>query len=195
MPACYDEVIKNLDIDQRKSLFQLPREKLIGMAWLGYAGWMIVGKDYCGGVRFQGDFDDLPRVDAGLSQGPAKQFFKGYNPMLGINQNRDEYFVFASRQGETQVVSNCARRSKSASFPESCIKNGQGVRDCVVIALDVTIDSAGVTWERRFGPMYTRPVLISNGKAVTRVGESIESFVFGSHSHGYLCTHLCTQNH
>src|SRR3990170_6271213 len=60
-----DEVIQDLDLDERQRLLEAARQQLVRLARLRGAGRVVVGKDDRRRVHLEGRLDDLARIDAG----------------------------------------------------------------------------------------------------------------------------------
>ncbi len=102
-------------VDQREGVLEAAGKQFVGLAGLGDTRRVVVGKYDRGRVGRERGFHHLPRVDAGLAEGAAEQFFGAQDAVLGVEKQGDEYLVLPRAQREAQVVAHRAGRGEGAS--------------------------------------------------------------------------------
>ena len=101
-----DEMVEHFDIHHAEGFLELARKQFVCLAGLRYTGRMVVGEDDCGRVGFEGCLDDLARLDAGLRERAAKQFFAREHAMLRVEEDHDEYLVLAATERKPEIVAD-----------------------------------------------------------------------------------------
>ena len=94
----HDEVIERPDVDERERLLQRLGQELIGTAGLGHARRMVVRKDHRRGIARERGLDDFARINAGLRERAAEEFVGGEQPVLAVEEQADEHFVWSRGQ-------------------------------------------------------------------------------------------------
>src|SRR5688572_10239523 len=94
-----DEVVQDLDVDERQRLLEAARQQLVRLAGLRRAGRVVVGKDHRRRVRLERRLDDLARIDAGLRQRAAEGLLEADDAVLRVEPDADENLVLARADG------------------------------------------------------------------------------------------------
>jgi len=74
-------VVEKAYVDELEGGFEPLRNAFVGLAGLGYAGWMIVGEDDRSGINRQRFFDDFTRVNAGAINRAAEHLVATQHPV------------------------------------------------------------------------------------------------------------------
>ena len=84
-----DEVIEDLDVDERQRVLEAAGQQLVRLARLRRAGGVVVGEDHRRRVHLEGRLDDLPRVNAGLRQRAAEGLVEADDPVRVLEEERE----------------------------------------------------------------------------------------------------------
>src|SRR5688572_1106926 len=110
-----DEVIQDLDVDERQRLLEAAGQQLVRPARLCRAGRVVVGEDHRRRVYLEGRLDDLARVNAGLRQRAAEWLVEADDPVLRVEPDADEHLLLPRADGKAKIVAHGRRRSEQRS--------------------------------------------------------------------------------
>ena len=85
-------MVQDSDVHQRQRVLEAPGNELIGLARLGDAARVRVGKDDRGGVPLQGFLDDFPRVDRCAVDRASEQLDEVDDPVTIVYEDAAEGF-------------------------------------------------------------------------------------------------------
>ena len=113
-------MVQYTHIHECQRLFQRYGQRLIRPARFGNTGRMVMGKNDRSGIEVQCALHHLPRINAGLGQGAAKQFFRRHHTVLGIEEDCDEHLMRPGVQQQAQRV-----RDEAVAGPKgTCFDRG-----------------------------------------------------------------------
>src|SRR5688500_2422601 len=108
-------MIEHLHFYEGKCLAQGASEQLVCLARLRGPRGVIVRKDDRSSVCRECRLNYFTRIDACLAKGAAKHLLDSDDPMLCVKPYRGKDFVLATGESKLQVVTDSARRRKSAT--------------------------------------------------------------------------------
>ena len=86
-------MIEDTNIEQPQRLFQALGNELVGLAWLGYARWVVMAENHGGGVTGKRHLDHFAGVDTRPVDGSAKKLRVLDHPVLIVEHEASKHFM------------------------------------------------------------------------------------------------------